>query len=946
MTKKNKGAVDPRGPRKPKASRPGKALAQQGARPAQAVVDPHADREAQRYEKPIPSREAILALFEERGELLSEHDIARALRLFDEYEIVALNRRLGAMVRDGQLLRNRRGDYAPAQKLSLLPGRVIANAEGYGFLRPDEGGEDLYLSPQQMRSVLHGDRVLASVVGIDRRGRRQGAIVEVLERRSPRLVGRVVIENGVTLVEPDDRRLHQNIMIPSGRDSGARSGEIVVVEITDPPTQHRGPMGTVRAVLGERLQPSLVVEMAIASHDLPHEFPVQVIRQAEEIEPKVTAEERKGRTDIRKLPLVTIDGEDARDFDDAVYAEALKEGGFRLIVAIADVSHYVPVGTPLDVEGYNRSTSTYFPGFVVPMLPETLSNGICSLMPKVERLCMVCDMQIDEEGEVVRSKFYDAVMFSHARLTYNKVWQAVGERNADVRDEIADVLPQVETLHKLYKVMAKARKRRGAIDFETPEVKFRLGPAGDVESMGASDRNDAHKMIEECMIAANVQAARFLTKRKVPALYRVHASPPAEKYDDLLQFLKEFKLKMPPADEVTPADFSALLKKVHDRPEAELIQSVLLRAQSMAVYHPENQGHFGLALDAYAHFTSPIRRYPDLLVHRAIRYALTRGKPADYVYSEAQMSAMAIHCSQRERRAEEAERDVDERFKCAWMEKHVGEEFAGTITGVTSFGLFVELAASRVSGLVHVSQLPNDYYKFDPVRHLLQGERTGAAYRLGDYVSVQVLRASLEDRKIDFRLIARLSALPKPAPVVAAPTPAPRSGMMEAGRAMGRAAKKAVGRIFGKKSPEPVAVEEPVKHHARPVRTEVAEAEAGSVVRKRASQKAPAADTGAAGQRGSRRGSGSRQDEGRSGGPRGSRGDGGRGQAGEAPVKRASAKKAAAPAESPVPATKKTAAKKVAVTKKAAEPAPTEQAAAKKSTRRRAPRKPRSKPQA
>jgi ribonuclease R len=487
-------------------------------------------------------------------------------------------------------------------------------------------------------------------------------------------------------------------------------------------------------------------------------------------------------------------------------------------------------------------------------------------------------------------------------------------------------------------------------------VKFRLGAAGDVESMGASDRNDAHKMIEECMIAANVQAARFLTKRKIPALYRVHAPPPVEKYDDLLQFLKEFKLKMPPADEVTPADFSALLKKVHDRPEAELIQSVLLRAQSMAVYHPENQGHFGLALDAYAHFTSPIRRYPDLLVHRAIRYALTRGKPADYVYSDAQMSAMAIHCSQRERRAEEAERDVDERFKCAWMEKHIGEEFAGTITGVTSFGLFVELAASRVSGLVHVSQLPNDYYKFDPVRHLLQGERTGAAYRLGDYVSVQVLRASLEDRKIDFRLIARLSALPKPAPrVVAAPASAARSGMMEAGRAMGRAAKKAVGRIFGKKTPEAVAVEEPGKHHARPIRTEVAEAEAGSVVRKRASQKATAADTGAGGQRGSRqgtssgaassrRGSESRQDEGRSGSRRGSRGDGGRQQADEAPVKRASARKAAAPA--PAPATKKTAAKKTAVTKKAADPAPTEQVAAKKSTRRRAPRKPRSNPQA
>ncbi|HEY4092221.1 MAG TPA: ribonuclease R [Luteibacter sp.] len=809
MTKKSKVSGARKGPRKPKASRPGKALAKFGGHPpASAVADPHAAREAQRYENPIPSREAILALLEERGEVMLAEDIARSLRLFTDYEINALDKRLGAMVRDGQLLRNRRNGYAPAEKLNLIPGRVIANAEGYGFLRPDEGGEDLYLSPSQMRSVLHGDRVLASVVGIDRRGRRQGAIVEVLERRSPRLVGRVVVENGVTLVEPDDRRLHQNIMIPAGRDAGARSGEIVVAEITDPPTPHRGPLGTIRAVLGNRLQPSLVVEMAIASHDLPHEWPPQVIRQAEEVEPKVTPAERKGKVDIRDLPLVTIDGEDARDFDDAVYAEPLKNGGFRLIVAIADVSHYVPIGTVLDAEAYERSTSTYFPGFVVPMLPETLSNGICSLNPKVDRLCMVCDMEVDAEGEVQHSKFYEAVMYSHARLTYTKVWQAVGERNPAVREEIAEVLPQVETLHRLYKAMAKARKRRGAIDFETPEVKFRLTPSGDVMAMGATDRNDAHKLIEECMIAANVQAAKFLSKRKIPALYRVHAPPPVEKYEDLLQFLREFKLKMPPNDEVTPADFSALLKKVHDRPEAELIQSVLLRAQSMAVYLPSNDGHFGLALDAYAHFTSPIRRYPDLLVHRAIRYALTKGKPADYEYTETQMSAMAVHCSQRERRAEEAERDVDERFKCAWMEKHVGEEFAGTITGVTSFGLFVELAASRVSGLVHVSQLPNDYYKFDPVRHLLAGDRTGERYRLGDYVSVQVLRASMEDRKIDFRLKARLQSLPKPvpAPPVAPPPVVQTGAVAQVGRAFGRVVKKVAEKLAGKKAAAKAAV--------------------------------------------------------------------------------------------------------------------------------------------
>ena len=780
---------------------------------AGAVRDPHADREAQRYARPIPSREAILGLLEQRGELLTEARIAEALEIHDETDLEALRKRLAAMVRDGQLLLGRRGGYAPTQKLDLIAGVVLANAEGYGFLRPDEGGDDLYLSPQQMRAVMHGDRVLASVVGIDRRGRRQGAIAEVLQRRSPRLVGRVVIDDGVTLVTPDDRRLNQDVMIKPGRELGARSGQIVVAEITDPPTSQRGPIGEIRAVLGERLQPSLVVEMAIASHDLPHEWPAEVLRDAAQVESVVTAAEHEGRIDIRQLPLVTIDGADARDFDDAVYAEPKRGGGWRLIVAIADVSHYVQVGNALDREAYERSTSTYFPGFVVPMLPETLSNGICSLMPKVDRMCMVCDMLIDAEGSVTKSKFYDAVMLSHARLTYDKVWQAVGLNDADARHEVADVLPQLEDLHALYKAMAQQRKRRGAIDFETPEVKFRLDQTGGVESMGATERNDAHKLIEECMIAANVQAALFLEKKKISALFRAHEPPPAEKYEDLQQFLREFKLRMPPVDEVTPGDFSEILRMVHDRPERELIQNVLLRSQSMAAYQPDNRGHFGLSLQAYAHFTSPIRRYPDLLVHRAIRFALTGRKPTDYTYTPAEMAAMAVHCSQRERRAEEAERDVDERFKCAWMEKHIGSEFDGLVTGVTSFGLFVELDESKVSGLVHISQLVNDYYHFDATRKLLKGERTGAQFRLGDHVRIQVLRASLEDRKIDFRLVSPRTSAPAPAgsgkaydyaaageryslPKKAAATKAP--GMF------GRAA-KAIGRAFGRKEVEVAA---------------------------------------------------------------------------------------------------------------------------------------------
>jgi len=724
--------------------------------------DPHAQREAERYAYPIPSREVILQLLAERGQLLTTEALAQELHLTSERDVEALTKRLSAMLRDGQLLQNRRGGYGVAKKLDLIAGTIIANSEGFGFLRPDDGAadksEDLYLSPAEMRKVLHGDRVLANIIGVDRRGRKQGAICEVLERRASRVVGRVLTETpGITMVVPDDRRLHQDVLVAPDKTQGARSGQIVVAQITQPPTAQRGPIGEIVSVLGERLTPSLIVEMAIASHGLPQEWPQAATLEAEQVEPQVTRDEIADRLDLRKLPLVTIDGEDARDFDDAVYAEPV-QGGFRLVVAIADVSHYVRPGTALDDEAQKRSTSVYFPSFVVPMLPETLSNGICSLNPKVERLCMVCEMHVGYDGEVSRAKFHAAVMRSHARLTYTRVWQALGENNADARSELADVLPQLEHLHQLYRILAKARQRRGAIDFGSHEVKFRLAPSGEVVQLGAEERNDAHKLIEECMIAANVEAAKFLDKHRIPALFRVHAPPPESKYEDLLEFLREFGLKMPPAADVAPGDFSALLKKIAKRPDAELIESVLLRSQSLAVYSAEDAGHFGLALEHYAHFTSPIRRYPDLLVHRAIRYALSRARPSDYTYSPSEMAGLATHCSHNERRADEAERDVDERYKCAWMEKHVGSEFDGIVSGVTSFGLFVELTESQVSGLVHITQLPNDYYHFDPVRHMLSGERRGLEFRLGDAVRVQVLRASMEDRKIDFRLVPDKSA--------------------------------------------------------------------------------------------------------------------------------------------------------------------------------------------
>ena len=726
--------------------------------------DPHARREAERYAEPIASREAILQVLASADGPIDADALAAHLGLTAADRRAALDKRLAAMQRDGQLLQNRRGHLAPTRQLDLIAGTVIANPEGFGFLRPDHidkpgKSDDLFLPPAEMRKVLHGDRVLASVTGMDRRGRSEGAIVEVLERRQSRLIGRFEQEAGISYVVPDDRRIQRNVQIPPDARQDAKHGQLVVCEIVQPPTAQRPPIGRVLTVLGEKLTPSLVVEAAIHGHDLPHEFPPAVLAEASAVPLEVDAATAARRVDLRATPLVTIDGEDAKDFDDAVYCEA-DRNGFRLVVAIADVSYYVRPGAPLDDEAQRRATSVYFPGFVVPMLPETLSNGICSLNPKVDRLCMACDMQVSREGEVVRSKFYPAVMNSHARLTYTQVWNAIapeGEVTAEDRDaaqaKVGAMLPQVQRLHQLYQVLAKARRKRGAIEFESSEVRFVIGPQGEVVQAGMLQRNDAHKLIEECMIAANVEAAKFLLSREVPAPYRIHDRPPESKYADLLEFLKEFKLSMPAWAKVQPKDFTKLLEKIRERPDAALLESVLLRSQSLAVYQPENLGHFGLALEAYAHFTSPIRRYPDLLVHRAIRHALDAKDPAGHAYTPREMASLSLQSSERERRADEAEREVDERYRAAWMEQHVGGQFDGVISGVTSFGLFVELDESKVNGLVHVTQLANDYYHFDPIRKTLTGERRGREYRLGDRVRIVVLKASLEERKIDFRLV-------------------------------------------------------------------------------------------------------------------------------------------------------------------------------------------------
>jgi len=748
---------------KPGFAKPGKFAGKPGAKPGKGApgsaptsrrgsrVDAHAEREAAKYAQPIISREALTEFLSDAPGPMTAEEIAQKLKLTAPDRFEALSRRLGAMQRDGQLLVNRRGGYAVAEQLDLIAGSVIAHPDGFGFLKPEKGGDDLFLPPAEMRKCLHGDRVLASVAGVDYRGRREAAIVEVLEQRLTRIVGRYSERAGIGSVIPDDKRILAELMIPTLDKNGAKDGQIVVCEIIEAPSKGRSPVGKILTVLGDKLTPSRLVEMAIYSHNIPNEFPIESLNEAAAVPLDVPAAETQRRVDLRKMALVTIDGEDAKDFDDAVYCESNSEG-FRLVVAIADVSHYVHPGTALDDEATNRATSVYFPGFVVPMLPETLSNGICSLKPKVDRLCFVCDMQMDFEGTVRQSKFYEAVMNSHARLTYTQVWKAIGEDDAEAQTQIGELLPHVKRLHQLYDILAKARAKRGAIEFSSSEVRFIIDNKGEVTQGGMLERNDAHKLIEECMIAANVEAAKFILEKKIPAPFRVHDRPPESKYADLLEYLAEFGLRLPSYAAVQPKDFTNLLKKIRERPDAALLETVLLRSQSLAVYATENKGHFGLALEAYGHFTSPIRRYPDLLLHRSIKHALLDGNEDGFSYSAKEMDALCLACSEKARRADEAEREVDERFRAAWMEQHVGSEFDGVISGVTSFGLFVELVESKVNGLVHITQLPHDYYHFDPLRKSIKGERKGLSFRLGDPVRVLVLRASVEDRRIDFKL--------------------------------------------------------------------------------------------------------------------------------------------------------------------------------------------------
>lgn len=751
-------------------------------------LDPEAAREAEKYDNPIPSRELILKHLAERGAPASREQLAAELGLTAEEDLEALRRRLRAMERDAQVVYTRRGAYAPVDKLDLVVGRVSGHRDGFGFLIPDDGGEDLYLSPTQMRLVFDGDRALARVAGVDKRGRREGAIAEVVVRAHASIVGRYNEENGIGFVLPDNKKIQQEILVSPGRAAGAEVGQLVEVAITHWPTRRFQAQGNIVEVLGEYMAPGMEIEVALRNYDIPHEWPEDVIKEAKRIKPDVEEKDKENRVDLRDLPFVTIDGEDARDFDDAVYCQPgsggdLVSGGWRLYVAIADVSHYVKVGSALDKEAMLRGNSVYFPERVIPMLPEELSNGLCSLNPNVDRLAMVCEIALARSGKIIGYQFYEAVIQSHARLTYDVV-SAMLERPRSTEGkqalaEHANVAASVKELYEVYKALQKQRHARGAIDFETRETRIVFGEDRKIAEILPTERNDAHKLIEECMLCANVAMASFLAEHDLPGLYRVHEGPPAEKLEKLRGFLTSLGLTLNRGKgDPTPKDYLALLEAVRERPDFQLIQTVMLRSLSQAMYSPDNVGHFGLNYEAYTHFTSPIRRYADLLNHRAVRSIIRSRKKTEHVqrlgarslpkaqiypYDYPRLDEIGEAVSMTERRADEATRDVVTWLKCEFMLDRVGDTFEGVITSVTGFGLFVELVDIYVEGLVHVTALPGDYYQFDAIHHRLSGERSGRSYRLGDRIEVIVARVDLDERKIDFEMATADSSAETPA---------------------------------------------------------------------------------------------------------------------------------------------------------------------------------------
>jgi ribonuclease R len=694
-------------------------------------------RRRNRAERPAPAASQyaaeILEALNRAGAPLMADELASRLEI-KKRERRAFDQALAALERAGEVVENRAGALLVAKRIALVAGRIEGHPDGHGFLVPDEGGPSVFLPPAEMREVMHGDRAAVRVSGRDQRGRPLGAVVEVLERAKRRIVGRMHAEHGVLFLVPEDRRIAHDILVPPAEAGRAKAGQVVTVDLVAPPSRHAQPIGRVAEVLGHHADPGMEIEIAVRKFGLPHEFSKRALAQAKATPDAVREEDLQGRKDLRKLSFVTIDGETAKDFDDAVCCKS--EGrGFRLWVAIADVSHYVRHDDALDLDARERGTSVYFPRRVIPMLPEKLSNGICSLNPNVDRLAMVCEMAITPKGEVARYEFYRAVFRSSARLTYTKVWEELSSGRAS---------EDLQNLYSVFKVLLDARNRRGAIDFETVETRMIFDPKGKIEKIVAEPRNDAHRLIEECMLAANVCAGNFLAEHAHPALYRVHDVPSAEKVAALRDFLAEIGLTLPGGEIPRPRDYAQLLEKIRKRPDFALLQTILLRSLKQAVYSPNNAGHFGLAFDAYVHFTSPIRRYPDLLVHRAIKAVLSGKK-----YSGIDWEALGQHSSETERRADDASRDVENWLKCFYMRDHVGGTFSGTITGVVPFGLFVTLDDYFVDGLVHISELGRDYFQYDPARHLLLGERTGKRFRLADRMTVKLVRVDLDQRKID-----------------------------------------------------------------------------------------------------------------------------------------------------------------------------------------------------
>ena len=700
------------------------------------MSDPHYLREAEKYESPIPSREHILSFIQKRPK--SKRQLFELLSIEDEQK-KAFERRLRAMVRDKQLSCNKNGVYRPFSNRGLISGTVIANPKGFGFVSLDKGGKDLRLSSQQMKLVFHGDKVKVRLLN-----RKLDAEIVQVTQTVKTLVGRLNINQDECYVVVDDRRIKHEIDIVELIE-GCADNQVVVVEVLNSPTLEKNASGRITSIIGTYLDEGVEVDSAIHRHEIPAIFGDKALEESAKLPNKVLTKDKKGRVDITHLELVTIDGEDSRDFDDAVYAIPSKNG-WKLMVAIADVSHYVKEGSQLDAESLERGNSVYFPHRVVPMLPESISNGLCSLNPELERLCMVCEMEIDSLGSLLEYKFYSAVMLSHARLTYTEVNEMLENKKSKLRKKYKKIENNIDFLYGLYQTLRISRQKRGVMDFDRIESQILFDDQGKIENIVARKRNDAHRLIEECMLMANQAAAKYLQKENEDFLYRVHPKPTPEKVEITRQFLTAIDLRLDGGLEPESSDFAKLLKNASGREDENIIKTVVLRTMKQATYTPNNEGHFGLAFEDYAHFTSPIRRYPDLLVHRAIKRALSN----KHRERSNKMVELGAHLSMTERRADDASRDVEQWLKCEYMRDKVGESFNGVISGVAGFGLFVELTEIFVEGLISVRDLKEDYFIYDDVHHQLKGQRGGRIYRLGDLIKVKVASVNLDDRKIEF----------------------------------------------------------------------------------------------------------------------------------------------------------------------------------------------------